>query len=124
MKSKQSCKILKNNILQIAGQNNIEFITSECAFQGECAGTCPKYEAEVRHVERELEKLQGMSTAAVVAGMAIGITASALVLSSCINPLTGDIPEPESDSFCCYMPNSNVYSFQWEETQSKGILSD
>ena len=36
-------------------------------------GTCPKCEAEVRYLERELEKRQRMGKAAVVAGLSVGL---------------------------------------------------
>ena len=55
MKGKKRCKILKEIRQQIAQNNDIEFITSECKHQGDCPGTCPKCEAEVRYLERELE---------------------------------------------------------------------
>ena len=58
MKGKKRCKILKEIRRQIAENNDIEFITSECKHQGDCLGTCPKCEAELRYLERELEKRQ------------------------------------------------------------------
>lgn len=71
-KGKQTCKILKEIRKQIAEENDIELITSECTYQGDCLGTCPKCEAEVRYLERELEKRQRLGKAAVFAGMSIG----------------------------------------------------
>ena len=47
-RGKQTCKILKEIRRQIAEANDIEFITSECQYLGDCPGTCPKCEAEVR----------------------------------------------------------------------------
>ena len=40
-RGKQVCKILKDIRKQIAEENDIEFITSECKHKGDCAGTCP-----------------------------------------------------------------------------------
>lgn len=40
-RGKQTCKILKEIRRQIAEANDIEFITSECQYQGDCLGTCP-----------------------------------------------------------------------------------
>ena len=40
-KGKRTCKILKEIRKQIAQNNDIEFITSECKHQGDCLGTCP-----------------------------------------------------------------------------------
>ena len=71
-RGKQTCKILKEIRKQIAAENDIELIVSECTYQGDCKGTCPKCEAEVRYLERELEKRQRMGKAAVFAGMTIG----------------------------------------------------
>ena len=78
-KGKQTCKILKEIRKQIAAENDIEFVTSECTYKGDCLGTCPKCEAEVRYLERELEKRQRLGRAAVFAGMSIGtlLTAAA-----------------------------------------------
>lgn len=86
-KGKQTCKILKEIRKQIAAENDIEFVTSECTYKGDCKGTCPKCEAEVRYLERELEKRQRMGKAAVFAGMSLGTLFAA---TSCDHP----IPEP------------------------------
>ena len=43
-RGKQTCRILKEIRRQIAEVNDIEFITSECQYQGDCLGTCPKCE--------------------------------------------------------------------------------
>ena len=71
-KGKQTCKILKEIRKQIAEENDIELVISECTYQGDCKGTCPKCEAEVRYLERELEKRQRMGKAAVFAGVSLG----------------------------------------------------
>ncbi len=49
-RGKQTCKILKEIRRQIAEANGIEFATSECRYKGDCLGTCPKCEAEVRYL--------------------------------------------------------------------------
>ncbi len=53
-RGKQTCKILKEIRRQIAEANSIEFVTSECRLKGDCLGTCPKCEAEVRYLEQQL----------------------------------------------------------------------
>ena len=88
-KGKQTCKILKEIRKQIAEENNIELITSECTHKGDCAGTCPKCEAEVRYLERELEKRQRMGKAAVFAGMTIGTLFAATGCGPFVQPLAG-----------------------------------
>ena len=92
-KGKQTCKILKEIRKQIAAENDIEFVTSECTYKGDCKGTCPKCEAEVRYLERELEKRQRLGKAAVFAGMAVGTMLTATSCDSIIpQPLEGDVP--------------------------------
>ena len=92
-KGKQTCKILKEIRKQIAEENDIELVVSECTYQGDCKGTCPKCEAEVRYLERELEKRQRMGKAAVFAGMSLGTLFAATSCDNSITrPLEGDVP--------------------------------
>lgn len=97
-RGKQTCKILKEIRKQIAEENDIELITSECTHKGDCAGTCPKCEAEVRYLERELAKRQQMGKVAVFAGLSLG---TLFAVSSCglINPPLAGMPvDPFIDS--------------------------
>ena len=78
-RGKQTCKILKEIRKQIAAENDIDLVVSECTYQGDCLGTCPKCEAEVRYLEHELEKRQRMGKAAVVAGLSVGLLGASQV---------------------------------------------
>ena len=80
-RGKQTCKILKEIRRQIAEANDIEFITSECRYKGDCLGTCPKCEAEVRYLEQQLRSRQRMGKAIALAGISAGMIA----LSGCGN---------------------------------------
>lgn len=72
-RGKQTCKILKEIRRQIAEANDIEFITSECQYQGDCLGTCPKCEAEVRYLEQQLERKRRVGKAITLFGLSTGI---------------------------------------------------
>lgn len=98
MKGKQRCKILKEIRRQIAQNNDIEFITSECKHQGDCLGTCPKCEAEVRYLERELEKRQRLGKAVTIAGLAVTLSASAAGCMLLVDQVDGDMLPPAADS--------------------------
>ena len=74
-RGKQTCKILKEIRRQIAEANDIEFVTSECRYKGDCLGTCPKCEAEVRYLEQQLRARQLMGKAVVLAGISAGAIA-------------------------------------------------
>ena len=94
-KGKQTCKILKEIRKQIAAENDIKLVIEECTYQGDCLGTCPKCEAEVRYLERELEKRQRMGKAAVVAGLSVGLLgASQMALAQQPDTI---FPKPDYD---------------------------
>ena len=113
-KGKQTCKILKEIRKQIAAENDIEFVTSECTYHGDCLGTCPKCEAEVRYLERELEKRQRMGKAAVFAGMTIGTLCAATSCERLIpRPLEGDVPYyPDSTEMQNDSISNDVFLFE------------
>ena len=97
MDGKSKCKILKEIRRQIARENDIALVISECKFQGNCAGTCPKCEAEVRYLEQELRKRQQAGKAVAVAGIAAALV---VTVSGCMAQQTGGdpLPDPESSS--------------------------
>ncbi len=78
MKGKERCRILKEIRTKIAEENGIEFAVSECNHKGDCLGTCPKCEAEVRYLERQLEIKKRLGKSIAVAGVAAGITLSSV----------------------------------------------
>ena len=103
-RGKQVCKILKDIRKQIAEENDIEFITSECQHKGDCAGTCPKCEAELRYLESQLARRSAAGFPARLAGIALGMAVVAPSFTSCdltergdpyIPPLDGDVPPEE-----------------------------
>jgi len=55
-RGKNTCKILKEIRRQIAEANDISYVVSECKFKGECSGSCPKCEAEIEHLEQQLNE--------------------------------------------------------------------
>jgi len=76
MNGKRTCSLLKSIRCKIAEQNGIEFSTPECTYQGECKGTCPKCEAELRYLAEELEKLRTSGKRVAVAGIAATMIAT------------------------------------------------
>ena len=78
-RGKETCRILKDIRRQIAEANDIEFITSECRYQGDCLGTCPKCEAEVQYLEQQLSARHAAGKTIALASISVGLIA----LSSC-----------------------------------------
>lgn len=56
MKGKDKCEILSEIREKIAEENGIDFEVIDCDFEGDCQGTCPKCEAEIEYLEKELNK--------------------------------------------------------------------
>ncbi len=79
-RGKRICNALKGIRADIARQNDIPLEIPECTHEGDCPGTCPRCESEVRFLERELEKRRKQGKAVKVAGIAAGLT---LILTSC-----------------------------------------
>jgi len=67
------CNTLKEIRRKIADKNEIEYSTTDCHFEGECKGTCPQCESEVRYLENELRKRTQLGKAVAVAGIALGM---------------------------------------------------
>ncbi len=53
---KQKCEMLRNIRKEIAQKNGIEYLSADCTHQGDCPGTCPKCDVEVRFLEYELNR--------------------------------------------------------------------
>ena len=103
---KQICKTLKEIRQTIAEKNNIQYAPTECHFDGECQGTCPKCEAELRYLENEIGKRKHVGKVATIAGISFGIASA---FSAC-NPIEGDIPPPpiiEGDIPAEYVPDEH-----------------
>ena len=87
-RGKVICKELKEVRRRIADENDIPLEIKECTYEGPCRGTCPRCEAEVRYLERELARRISMGKAATVAGLALG-------LASCGNGASGNAPDTD-----------------------------
>lgn len=74
---KDICNELKAVRQSIANENGIPFETEECTYQGECRGTCPRCEAELRQLEAALARRLSMGKVATVAGLMLSLAAGA-----------------------------------------------
>ena len=85
MLGKAKCKILKEIRQKIADENDIPYVTRECTYQGDCSGTCPRCESELRYLERELEKRERLGKKVAVGALCAGITMGSV---ACTTPGT------------------------------------
>lgn len=77
MLGKQKCRMLKEIRQRIADENDIPFVTRECRFQGECKGTCPRCEAELRYLEQQLALRASLGKRVTVAALCAGMSLAA-----------------------------------------------
>ena len=73
-RGKETCKILKQIRQNIASENDIPLVVEECHYKGECRGTCPRCEAELIYLEKELMKRRSMGKKLVLAGLSAGLS--------------------------------------------------
>jgi TonB family protein len=89
-RGKSICNVLKTIRKQVAEANEIKYEPRECHHQGECRGTCPACEAEVRYIERQLDIRKQLGKAVTIVGISAGLSA----LSACGNK-TKEVEEVE-----------------------------
>ena len=89
-KGRSTCKLLKSIRQQIADANGISYQPIECHHKGDCAGTCPACEAEIRYLERELKARKGNGFGMKVAGIAAGICATVMPMTAAAQAVKSD----------------------------------
>ena len=89
-KGKSTCKLLKSIRQQIADANGISYQPKECHHKGDCAGTCPACEAEIRYLERELKARKGNGFGMKVAGIAAGFCATVMPMTAAAQAVKPD----------------------------------
>ena len=89
-KGKSTCKLLKSIRQQIADANGISYRPKECHHKGDCTGTCPACEEEIRYLERELKARKGNGFGMKVAGIAAGICATVMPMTAAAQAVKSD----------------------------------
>ena len=82
MLGKQKCRILKEIRQKIADENDIPYVTRECSFQGECRGSCPRCESELRYLESQLALRASLGKRVAVAALCASVSLGAAACSS------------------------------------------
>ena len=89
-KGKSTCKLLKSIRQQIADANGISYQPKECHHKGDCTGTCPACEEEIRYLERELKARKGNGFGMKIAGIAAGICAMVMPMTAAAQSVKPD----------------------------------
>lgn len=89
-RGKDVCEELKRVRQEIADANGIDYHPHPCTHEGDCMGTCPACEQEVRYLTQQLDNCRRLGKAVSIVGISTCLTAVAPVLSSCDRPTTGE----------------------------------
>lgn len=84
-RGKRVCEILKAVRKQIADANGIFYEPRVCTYKGDCQGTCPVCDFEVRYLERELSACRKAGGTVKIAGIV-----SVMSLVSCGGDMTSN----------------------------------
>lgn len=74
---KKICETLKAIRSDIARANDIDYTPTPCDHQGDCAGTCPACESEMRWIERQLRVRKALGKAVTIAGVSLALSLGA-----------------------------------------------
>ena len=83
-KGKAICKVLKEVRQRVAKENGISYKPVECHHEGECSGTCPGCEKEIRYLEEQLRNKQRGGLGLKVAGIAAGVCVTVLPMAAMV----------------------------------------
>ena len=97
-RGKNICRHLKEVRKRIAEENDIPLEIKECTYKGECRGTCPRCETEVRYFENALADRIRLGKVATIAGLTLGLSACGNGGSngSSSKALEGEVPNPDT----------------------------
>lgn len=73
-KGRHTCEQLKAIRKEIAKANDIDYIPSECHFQGLCQGSCPACESECAYIEQQLSLREKAGKVVKIIGLAATLT--------------------------------------------------
>ncbi len=104
MLGKQKCRILKEIRRKIADENDIPYVTRECSFQGECRGTCPRCESELRYLESQLALRASLGKRVAVAALCASVGLGAAACSSPFGAKDGGLIENDLSGMVAYEP--------------------
>ena len=95
-KGRAICKVLKDVRQKIANENGISYHPEECHHKGECTGTCPGCEKEIRYLEEQLKNKQHSGFGLKVAGIAAGVCVTVLPMMAMVQPEEKINPEQKN----------------------------
>ena len=118
-KGKDICKTLKGIRQQIADANNIRYHPCECHHKGDCSGTCPACEQEIRYIENQLKERSHKGINTKVIGIAASICATMMPLTvSAQYPKCNTTP----DSVVHKVSQDNLQVIDWSQGRRDAVV--
>lgn len=94
-RGKLICNTLRAIRLDIARTNGITYAPRECHHEGDCSGTCPACESEMRYLEQEIARRRSLGKTALVAGVSLGLMSFTAMSCNQLNKANDDVLQGE-----------------------------
>ena len=91
---KRICQALKELRKRIADANEIPFEIEECTHKGDCPGTCPKCEAELRYLTESINQREQEGKPVAIVGL---MSETELCQAFGIEPICSELPKMPGD---------------------------
>lgn len=111
------CDTLKQIRLDIARANGIKYVPRQCHHEGECAGTCPACESEMRYLEREVARRHSHGKAALIAGVSLGLLSFTATSCDQISQTVKELIHPDD----VLMGEVTAEEVQWTDSLSEAV---
>ena len=93
---KHKCETLKAIRKRIADANEIPYEPRVCTHKGDCMGTCPACESEMRYIENQLNIRKMAGKAVKIVGLTTVMTMASSVAASNETEISNDFKQEES----------------------------
>ena len=118
-RGKHICNTLKQIRLEIARANGIKYAPRECHHEGDCTGTCPACESEMRYLEREVARRHSHGKAALIAGVSLGLMSFTATSCDQITQTVKELIHPDD----VLMGEVTAEDVQWTDSLDEDVLT-
>lgn len=113
------CDQLKQIRLDIARANGIKYAPRECHHEGDCQGTCPACESEVRYLEREIARRRSHGKVALIAGVSLGLLSFTATSCDQISQTVKELIHPDDE----LMGEVSAEDDQWTDSIDEAVIA-
>ena len=118
-RGKYICDQLKQIRLDIARANGIKYAPRECHHEGDCQGTCPACESEVRYLEREIARRRSHGKVALIAGVSLGMMSFTATSCDQISQTVKELIHPDDE----WMGEVTAGDVQWTDSIDEAVIT-